>query len=396
MSQGLPPPRLRRLPHTVVPLHHETTDSYMSRLAAANRLTPRELHEYISDPDRIHPDPLPLLDALAGLSGYPAELLVRALPELRSPGHARSPVPTGQWHLDRGWVIQAACRLCLASKNVTEPARCWVPITTKLCSRHRRWTDTHGDQLDLRHLPEVPRAQHQHFRLVHRHGLTRVSLAFEEASNVCWGWWNSRKCRAARDHRMAVLSGPNWNVVNRDDLRIVVSTYPDIVALTSVFVSPTLRSLPFTGRPADLRRFIDEIRTRIAPGYRYEDANSTDPLRRWMEAERHYRTADDHPFPIPPVPVSREGADPNRSTNDLRCLTCGTRLGPQARPNAAFCSSACRARRWRLHQAEPSKRKVKCRICKSTWTEGLEHRKGAIYCSARCKTEAWRRRKLGY
>ncbi|MBB5109593.1 hypothetical protein [Streptomyces spectabilis] len=196
----------------------------MSRLSAANRLTPRALHEYINDPHRIHPSPLPLLDALAILSGYSVEGLVRALPELRSPEHARHLAPTGQQHLDCIWVIQNVCRLCLASKNVTEPARCWVPIATKLCTRQSRWMDTHGDQLDLRNLPDVPRAQHQHFFLARRHGWKRLAMAFEEAGNVCWGWWNSRKCRIARNRRMAVLSGPNWNVGNRDDLRIVVST----------------------------------------------------------------------------------------------------------------------------------------------------------------------------
>ncbi|MFE4356157.1 hypothetical protein [Kitasatospora sp. NPDC056800] len=194
---------------------------------------------------------------------------------------------------------------------------------------------------------------------------------------------------------MAILSGPNWNSVHRDNPQIAVSTYPDIVALTSVLVSPTLRSLPFTGRPADLRRFVEEVRTRVVPGYRYEDANSADPLFRWMEAERYYRTADDDPFLLPPAAGPRAQTEPRHSANDLRCLTCGTRLSPQARPDAAFCSSACRARRWRLSQAEPSKRTTKCLICKTTWTSGLERRKDAVYCSARCNTEAWRRRRIG-
>jgi hypothetical protein len=44
MTRHLPPPHLRRLPHTVAPLQHESWGSFVNRLALANRIAHLELH----------------------------------------------------------------------------------------------------------------------------------------------------------------------------------------------------------------------------------------------------------------------------------------------------------------------------------------------------------------
>ena len=51
----LPALRLRPLPRTVAPLHNEGQDSYIERLARANRMIPLELREHLTDPRRIRP-----------------------------------------------------------------------------------------------------------------------------------------------------------------------------------------------------------------------------------------------------------------------------------------------------------------------------------------------------
>lgn len=122
MNRHLPPPRLRRLPHTLAPLHRESWDSYVSRLATANRISHLELHEHINDRHRIHPAPLPLLDAISHLSGHPHDRLLKALPDLRTSDLARG-LPAACQLLDDGWHVQAVCTLCLAAKGVfTGPA----------------------------------------------------------------------------------------------------------------------------------------------------------------------------------------------------------------------------------------------------------------------------------
>lgn len=405
MIRHLPPPHLRRLPHTVAPLHHESWGSYVNRLALANRIAHLELHEHINSRHRIHPAPLPLLDAIRSLSGHPRDRLLKALPDLRTPDLARH-LPAACQPLDRGWRLQAACTLCLASKGVFTEARCWITQSTRLCLRHGRWTDTHGQQIDIRPLPEISQAQHDHHRLVRQHGWQTVEIAMREATDWCSNWWNGRRFHHRRDRRAQALSAPGWSHY-RDDPRLIASGYPNIVALAGLLASPTLRSLPFTGNTGDFRRFIKEVRDRVALGYRYEGAGAADPLVRWIEEERYYRTLSDHPWPQPDEPRANNSKKPNELprratmlTSDDRshCANCGNELKAR-NSRTRFCSTACRSRNWRLEQhqralSDPSSsmQKVECPACGVTWTSGNDRRQDARYCSARCRQAAYRQR----
>lgn len=408
MTRPLPPPRLRRLPRTLPPLHHETWDSYVSRLAAANRISHLELHEQINDRHRLHPDPLPTLDAISGLSGHPRDRLLKALPDLRTPDLTRD-LPPACHPLDRGWRVQAICTLCLATKGITIRARHWVRNTTRICLRHGRWTDTYHDQFDVRLLPEIIQAQHDQHRLAHEHGRQTAVVAMRQADRWCWRWWDSRRFRKQRDRRLRHLIPPAAGTY-REDPRLIASAYPDIVALAGLLASPELRSLPFTGRPQDFSRFIREVRTRAAPGYRYEGAGVADPLVRWIEEERYYRTLPNHPFPMPNEPRTYNPETLEELTlrvSDLlspdtddqgRCASCGTKL-KAAKANTRFCSTTCRSREWRrqqndhaLRDASSRMQTTECPVCGVTWLAGLERRSDARFCSGRCKQAEHRRR----
>ncbi|CAM5511108.1 TniQ family protein [Streptomyces canarius] len=318
MISLLPPPRLRRLPHTVAPLHRETWDSYVSRLAAANRISHLALHEHINNRHRIHPAPLPLLDAVSDLSGHPRDRLLKALPDLRSPDNTRN-LPVSLQLLDEGWQVQASCTLCLAAKGVFIQARRWVRNSTRLCLRHGRWTDTYHAQFDIRPLPEIIQAQRDHYRPVREHGWQTVVIAMREATDWCWRWWDNRRFHKRLDHRLRILIPPGRGTY-REDPRLIASSYPDIVALTALLASPQLRNLPFTGHDRDFRQFILEVRARAAPGYSYEGAGVTDPLVRWIEEERYYRTLPNHPFPMPNEPRTHNPDTTEQVTRRLDAL----------------------------------------------------------------------------
>jgi hypothetical protein len=83
------------------------------------------------------------------------------------------------------------------------------------------------------------------------------------------------------------------------------------------------------------------------------------------------------------------------------CRACGERLWPGVRPDAMFCSAACRARQWRtqrqlrkrLAAVQSGADEVECPECGARWVAGVDRRSNAVYCSRRCVVRAWRRRK---
>ncbi|THA77837.1 hypothetical protein E6U81_34325 [Streptomyces sp. A0592] len=82
------------------------------------------------------------------------------------------------------------------------------------------------------------------------------------------------------------------------------------------------------------------------------------------------------------------------------CGGCGDRLRPDARPDAVFCSTACRARSWRRDRrlrrrvmAELNGAgRVTCPQCGTPWVAGVDRRSDAVYCSRRCVMRAGRSR----
>lgn len=277
------------------PLHRESWDAYLQRLAKANRIPHTVLHKHLGSPDRIPPEPRSLLDVICDLSGQPRERLLRAIPDLRPPKDSEHLQPASLRLVSSGWKLHPACGRCLMAKGVTEVhprAWHWAPISTKLCLRHRRWTDDHTEQFELHPVPDVIHAQRRHHRLSRRHGWKAVTLAMRTATELGRGWWDSEAFTEARNTRITALCGPGW-IGYDNDPKVAASAYPEIVALTELLASPSLRELPFTGAPADMRHFIAEVRARIIPGYQYDETARKDPLVRWIQHEAGRRMLPD-------------------------------------------------------------------------------------------------------
>ncbi|QDA10379.1 hypothetical protein FMM49_01210 (plasmid) [Streptomyces rimosus subsp. rimosus] len=87
-----------------------------------------------------------------------------------------------------------------------------------------------------------------------------------------------------------------------------------------------------------------------------------------------------------------------------RCRVCGRRLRPGARPQAVYCSAACRARQWRTERSLRKRAAAvrdrgcqrTCPQCGTTWVAGVDRRLSAVFCSPRCRTRAWRQRREGF
>ncbi|MFJ9683741.1 hypothetical protein ACIRP2_37845 [Streptomyces sp. NPDC101194] len=109
------------------------------------------------------------------------------------------------------------------------------------------------------------------------------------ATTVMNGWFEYDALVQTRHARMSALCGPDWRAYDNDSM-IIASTYPETVALGGLLAAPGLRDLPFTGHPADMRRFIDEVRMRVLPGYQYDYDDQQDPLVRWIAQEHRRRT----------------------------------------------------------------------------------------------------------
>lgn len=86
---------------------------------------------------------------------------------------------------------------------------------------------------------------------------------------------------------------------------------------------------------------------------------------------------------------------------ERNCRACGDRLRTGSRPDALFCSAACRARQWRTDRrlrrltaaVLGGAGEVECPECGARWVAGVDRRSNAVYCSRRCVVRAWRRRK---
>lgn len=289
-SHLLPARRLRPLPRSVTPLHNETHNSYIERLAWANRMLPIELHEHLADSSGpVRSGEIPLPRALAQLAGQPLERLLLALPDLATADLADT-IPPGRDRLHPGWRIQPGCRLCLLAKNVRH-ARLWVPPGTTICPRHQRWTGAHGQQFDISALPEITHAHRRHRRMIHRRGWQAAARAMDDATSICWAWWETNQHTKALNRRRSVLRGPAWPS-GRSALTLAACGYPDIVALAELLAAPDLRSLAFTGDRRDYRRFVHHARERVASGYpdapHHDLAMLNDPLALWIERERHH------------------------------------------------------------------------------------------------------------
>jgi hypothetical protein len=294
------PPLPRRLPRTAPPLRWETYDSYLGRLAAANRVSFDDLDEIAH---HYHDDPA-VLGQLAALTGYPADALRHAIPELFHHQALGATGLRGRCPAPREFIndIRPPCQHCAAAAGADPHiARIWATHDANICLRHHRWTgdgnDEPGHQLDLRPHPDIVHAQIRHQRIVRRYGRPATRSAFHCARGL-WihmsttpGYTQQRQARTARLRDQTGAATTEETAAN-------AAAYPETVAFTALLASPYWRAIILARKPASNQRFHREFRRRLAPGHH---ENGYPRLLFWIRRDlERDRTATDDTGPYPP------------------------------------------------------------------------------------------------
>jgi hypothetical protein len=277
------PAVLSRLPRTIRPLPGETTDSYLGRLAHANRLDARALRFYIAGRrDRTPPFPV---DRLAIATGVPAGTLRLAIPDLgfgygTLDQNPRNSCGYPQRKADDG----PPCRRCVLARGITMPVRCWKHPEDVICLRHRRWTGLASEeaQLDLSAQPAIIRAHKRHLRLVRRHGRDDTAFSFAVAEGICRRWHELRRHDTEYRELMQVFHGSSWQE-SADGPTAAAAAYPQAVALTRLLASPYWQAVSESRYPEERHPFFAEVRRTVAPGYVWPPrGRAADPLNSWI------------------------------------------------------------------------------------------------------------------
>ncbi|MCA2229216.1 TniQ family protein [Nonomuraea sp. NEAU-L178] len=262
-----------RLPLVCRPFHRETTQSYITRLASANRLAPGGLQRYLSASDRsIFPTSPERLSAVTGISQ--ANLLL-ALPDLEQ-RYPKEPLR----HQRR------ACVSCQRIRGSTEPITCWLPQEQMACVQHFRWLEAGKarEQPSLVGQSSIVRANAQHRRLVRRLGRHDMELGYEIATRIVVEWHRKRWFDEDFQRLMTVFRS-DWRSIWLNDPYARASRYPQVIALTRLIATPHWRSLAIHDEGRG--RFFDELVRTVAPSYLYQPQqwSSVDPLLRWIGDE---------------------------------------------------------------------------------------------------------------
>ncbi len=224
----------RRLPIPLTPAQQESVASWLHRLATVHGLPTGELRHHLRIGPHVNDDPDKVRDLarrLAAVTGYPAERLAQALPELRT--------PAPEWPALRH-LAQRACPRCTA-RHQGGPVRRLFAHHEYLCERHGFWIGPPDPTRDdpppplARRLPELVPAQHRLDRTARRHGWAAVFDATAAATGICIHLRFS-----AQDH-------PLWTRWERRlDLLMptrytrslfMAAIYPEVTALAAVLVA---------------------------------------------------------------------------------------------------------------------------------------------------------------
>jgi hypothetical protein len=326
---------LRRLPRTLPPLLNETLGSYLHRLAHANRLSGEALQTHLVN--NIKGAPV-TAQQLAVVTGYPVTTLRYAMLELSSPSELARMRVTGRPR--PGVRHQRPCRCCAARRGAVWWTSVWTTHEDVVCLEHQRWIGTpftDGDQPHLARQPDILQANRRHRRLIKRHGREPVRFAIIDATHICEQWRDRDWRDKAFQRRMNIFRdrAPDTPVTGP---QVGAATYPEIVALARLLVSPYWRHQAMIDNLADrtpddavwrhlheeitagrrhwddipepiriaaagllregpaLARFVKEVKRAVNPDYRWNPwphYRRFDPLVRWLmdEVEIHRRQA---------------------------------------------------------------------------------------------------------
>lgn len=265
-----------RLPVTICLVRHETSGSYLARIARANHLDTRELTSYLDAPARTSGPHR--FDRLAALTGHPVDRLRDML--------ATSVHPRRQHRHE-------ACRCCTAQHGIRTTVHLAAPTHRTACRRHRRWLPAGywpaQQQYDLRDAPEILTAQRRHTRLVHEHGDHATGFV-RQAAHITERWTHRGDWPEHRNRRLQRLLDPNQCWISETHPLITMANYPETIALARLLAAPRWTQLAISDDHADITRFHAEVSRRL--DITYHPYASHDPLLDWQQ---HTRALRSHP-----------------------------------------------------------------------------------------------------
>ncbi|WP_294003030.1 TniQ family protein [Streptomyces sp.] len=270
----------------VRPLPGEATASYLTRLAAAYRLTPAQLLDglciTVTGTEHALPAAEIRLSAeaarrLSGFARIPITHVTRALPHLRPPAPSLANTDahgtaTAHWHVvEPALQPLLACTACTIGRSPHTAAPAWIHPPPHLprimiCTRHQQASSDprHPAPLDIRAVPELTQA---HLRA--RRPATPVSLSW--ASTITTRWydhhqhvherWHTRLHRlTAANPRMS--PGPASPALTCREL----ITYPETLTLAAALDRLPPHPLTRTQQSAFLHQLAGRLQLpRLAP-----------------------------------------------------------------------------------------------------------------------------------
>lgn len=306
---------LAALPIPAGPVHHETLASYLTRLAVLHTMPVRELWDQLSIPRPGSTRRVVVADRLAIATSRPVDHLARALPELRD--------PAPDWTLWRHQP-QPGCPRCDA-RHDGGPVLRLLPHHYYVCTKHHYWIGPPdvgypATPLVEEGLADIVGAQHQHQRLLARHGGPAVFDAVLTGFLICGHLWahpqrpNPDACRHwAR--RADLLIPPGTEPETFTASRVFAAVYPEAVSLAAIIASPRWRQRA-CGDTAQRREFLVEASRRLS-GSAAEDDPGNQAIIHWMLFDSHHPPSrPDKTFPdtrdhgamrhTQPSPLSRQ------------------------------------------------------------------------------------------
>lgn len=283
-TAGWGQPQLRRLPRRIPPVHDETLESYIGRLAARNYLSRADLATHLTPRRQGSRRGVIASESLAAVTGFAEPRLAYALPEIRQRvPYCYAPPMIGQVVGSYPNRRHPLCRRCAGA---TGPVTIWARCDYNVCVRHQLWVGNgvsqSADQVDLADMPETVQAQVRLQRLIRRRGYPRVRYYFSDACAI--EHWGSRNPFALtpRNERMRRLHA-------REHAEFLplsygyAAQYPEVVPILSVISSPYWRRMAKSLEITDRFRFYDEIlKGRPAHPSRYSHGG----LASWINHER--------------------------------------------------------------------------------------------------------------
>jgi hypothetical protein len=258
------------LPRQVTPLRNEVLSSFLGRLADYNGLRKHHIVGVLNG------SPLGLTQTVAQLTGRPEQVLLAALPELRS-GELTPHRPSG---FD---AARLACCRCALRRTGRQMVLVWSNTENIACFRHRRWLGL-GEQIDLGDFPHVFRANRRHHELLHRYQAPAVRTAFDDAAGIIGGWIY-RGTLPDMTILEELVIGRHSAISRLQTAQMLALRYPATVRLTALLADPTWTELATSGH-SGWDQALDRV-ANLFDGHR--PTNTSDPLVRWKNtrAQQH-------------------------------------------------------------------------------------------------------------